>query len=99
MILPVSSHKIILSASPSRAIPKCALYFLTARLILYGYVEPQRSLIFSPFGLTPIDITFAPNDFKSTGPALYPAPFAQSKTIRIPFRLKLLGRLLFKILI
>ena len=61
--------------------PRCALCFFTANLILFGYVEPQLLLILRPFGFTPIAITFAPNDFSNSGPALYPAPFAQSITI------------------
>ena len=40
----------------------------------------------------------APKDFKSFGPDLYPAPLAQSIAILIPFRLKLLGKFDFKIL-
>ena len=46
MILLFSSHIIILSASPSKEIPRCALYFFTAFLILLGCVEPQFLLIF-----------------------------------------------------
>ena len=50
--------------------PKWALCFFTASLILFGYVEPQFLLILRPFGLTPIDITFAPKDLNNSGPAL-----------------------------
>jgi len=50
--------------------PICALFFLTANLILFGYVDPQFLLILSPFGFVPIAITFAPNDFNNSGPAL-----------------------------
>ena len=89
---------IILSASPSREIPRCALCFFTANLILLGYVEPQLLLILSPFGFTPIAITFAPNDLSNSGPALYPAPFAQSITIFSPLRLNSLVKFFFKIL-
>ena len=70
MILLFSSHKIILSASPSKEIPRCALYFFTAFLILFGCVEPQFLLIFNPFGIAPIVNTFAPRDLNNSGPAL-----------------------------
>ena len=65
-----SSHIIILSASPSKDIPMCALYFFTADLIFLGKVDPHFLLIFKPFGLIPIAITLAPNDFNNSGPAL-----------------------------
>ena len=77
--------------------PICALCFFTADLILFGNVDPQFLLIFKPFGLTPIAITFAPRDFSNSGPDLYPAPFAQSITIRKPLRLKFLGKFFFNI--
>ena len=51
----------------------------------------------SPFGLTPIVITFAPKDFNNSGPALYPAPFAQSMTILNPLRLNSFVKFFFKI--
>ena len=86
-IFPFSSHIIILSASPSKEIPTCALFFLTADLILFGKVEPHLSFILRPFGFIPIVIIFAPNSFNNFGAALYPAPFAQSKTIFNPFKL------------
>ena len=70
MIFPFSSHIIIRSASPSKEIPTCALYFLTADLIFFGKVDPHLSLILRPFGLIPIGITFAPNSFNSFGAAL-----------------------------
>ena len=70
IILPFSSHIIILSASPSKEIPTLALYFFTAALIFDGYVDPHFSLIFKPLGLTPIEMTFAPSSFKSFGAAL-----------------------------
>ena len=98
-MLPFSSHIIILSASPSREIPICALYFFTANLILFGNVEPQFLLILRPLGFIPIENTFAPRDFNNSGPALYAAPFAQSITILNPLRLKSLGKLFFKIFI
>ena len=50
--------------------PKCALYFFTADLILIGWVEPHLSLIFKPFGVIPIEITFAPKSVRSFGAAL-----------------------------
>ena len=50
--------------------PRWALYFFTACLIFFGYVEPQLLLILIPFGFTPIVITFAPKDLSSSGPAL-----------------------------
>ena len=50
--------------------PRCALYFFTANLILLGKVEPQFLLMLSPFGFTPMAITFAPRDFNNSGPAL-----------------------------
>ena len=56
-------------------------------LILLGTVEPQLLFILSPLGFTPIAITFAPKDLSNSGPALYPAPFAQSMTILNPPRL------------
>ena len=77
----------------------CALYFFTADLILFGNVEPQFLLIFKPFGFIPIAITFAPKDLSNSGPALYPAPLAQSITILKPLRLKSLGKFFFNIFI
>ena len=50
-----------------------------------------------PFGLTPIAITFAPNDLNNSGPALYPAPFAQSITILKPLKLNSFVKFFFKI--
>ena len=73
------------------------MYFLTANLILLGYVDPQFLFILRPLGLTPIAITFAPNDFNNSGPALYPAPLAQSITILNPLRLNSLIKFFFKI--
>ena len=64
--------------------------FFTANFILLGFIEPQLSFIFKPFGLTPIGITLAPNSFNNLGAALYPAPLAQSKTIFVPRKLKFL---------
>ena len=49
-------------------------------LILLGKVEPQFLFILKPFGFIPIAYTFAPRDSNNLGPALYPAPFAQSIT-------------------
>ena len=46
------------------------IHLLTANLILFGYVDPQFLLILRPFGFVPIAITFAPNDFNNSGPAL-----------------------------
>jgi hypothetical protein len=46
------------------------LYFFTADLIFLGKVDPHFLLIFKPFGLTPIAMTLAPNDFNNSGPAL-----------------------------
>ena len=64
-------------------------------LILFGCVEPHFSFILTPFGLMPTAITFAPKDLSNPGPALYPAPFAQSITILKPLRLKSLGKFFF----
>ena len=86
-----------LSASPSNDIPRLTLYFLTKDLIFLGKVDPQFLLIFKPFGEVPTLYTFAPKDFRSLGPDLYPAPFAQSIAILIPFKLKFSGKLDFKI--
>jgi len=55
--------------------------------------------MFRPLGFIPIAITVAPKDLSSSGPALYPAPFAQSITILKPLRLKPLGKFFFNILI
>ena len=55
--------------------------------------------MFNPLGLTPTEKTLAPRSESIFGADLYPAPFAQSNTIRIPLRLKLLGKLLLKIFI
>ena len=52
-MLPFSSDKIILSASPSKEIPISALCFLTKDFILFGKVEPHLSLILKPFGDVP----------------------------------------------
>ena len=79
--------------------PRCALCFFTANLILLGYVEPQLLFIFRPLGLTPIDFTFAPSELSNSGPALYPAPLAQSITIFNPFKSNFLEKFFFKILI
>ena len=49
--------------------------------------------MFSPLGFAPIDITLAPRLLSNFGAALYAAPFAQSKTILVPFRLKFLGKM------
>ena len=76
-----------------------ALCFLTDNWIFLGKVDPQFWLIFKPLGIVPTLYTFAPKDFNSFGPDLYPAPLAQSMAIFIPFRLKLFGKLLFNILI
>ena len=59
-----------LSASPSNAIPTLALCFLTADFNFEGYVDPHFSLIFYPFGFTPIEMTFAPSSFSNLGAAL-----------------------------
>jgi hypothetical protein len=75
------------------------LYFFTAFFIIFGKVDPQFLFIFKPFGLSPNDITFAPRDFNNSGPALYPAPFAQSITILNPLKLKSFVKFFFKILI
>ena len=45
----------------------------------------------------PVEKTFAPKSESIFGADLYPAPFAQSKTIRISFRLKSLGKLFLNI--
>jgi hypothetical protein len=55
--------------------------------------------MFKPFGFIPIAITLAPKDLNNSGPALYPAPFAQSITILKPLRLKFLGKFFFNIFI
>ena len=77
--------------------PKFTLCFLTKDLILFGNVDPHLWLMFKPLGDVPTSYTLAPKDFKSFGPDLYPAPFAQSMAILIPFKRKLFGKLLFKI--
>ena len=56
-------------------------------------------LIFKPLGFIPSDITLAPNSVNNLGAALYPAPFAQSITILIPFKLKFEGKFFLSILI
>ena len=66
----------------------CFMFFYSF-LILFGNVEPQFLFIFRPFGFTPIAITFAPKDLNNSGPALYPAPFAQSITILKPLKIKI----------
>ena len=53
--------------------------------------------MFKPFGDAPYSKTFAPRLLKSFGPDLYAAPFAQSITIFMPFKLKLLGKFFFNI--
>ena len=50
--------------------PTLALYFLTAVFIFEGYVDPHFSLMFNPFGFTPIEITFAPSSLSNFGAAL-----------------------------
>ena len=44
--------------------------FFTADLIFLGKVDPHFLLMFKPFGLIPIAMTLAPNDFNNSGPAL-----------------------------
>ena len=56
--------------------------------------------LFGPDGLKlsdTIEKTFAPKSESIFGADLYPAPLAQSKTMRMPLRLKSFGKLFFKI--
>ena len=96
-IFAFSSVKIILSASPSKEIPKSVLNFFVNDLIFSGYVEPHLKLMFIPFGLVPTSKTFAPKDLSNFGALLYAAPLAQSIAIFRPLSEKLFGKLLFKI--
>ena len=59
-------------------------------------VEPHLSFIFIPFGWLPITNISAPNSDNTVGAILYEAPFAQSTTIFIPSRDRLLGKVFFK---
>ena len=52
-MFPISSDTIILSASPSKDIPICALFFRTKDFIFCGKVDPQLSFIFKPLGEVP----------------------------------------------
>jgi len=99
IILPLSSHIIILSASPSNEIPISALCFFVKNLILFGKVDPQLSFMFIPFGEVPISKTFAPRDLNNFGPDLCAAPFAQSIAIFNPLRLNEEGKFFFNIFI
>ena len=83
---PFSSEKITRSASPSKAIPKSASSNLVVFAILLGNIAPQSRFIFLPLGSTPITIASAPSSKRTSGPTLYDAPFAQSKTTFIPFK-------------
>ena len=65
-----SSHKIILSASPSKDIPRFTLCFFTRNLILFGKVDPHLLLIFKPFGDVPILYTLAPKDLNRLSDAM-----------------------------
>ena len=64
-MLPFSSHMIILSASPSKEIPICALFFFVRYLILFGKVDPHLSFILNPLGVVPILFTIAPKDLSN----------------------------------
>ena len=94
-ILPFSSEKTTLSASPSKDIPTSAPCSKTAFAIFSGYTAPQLSLIFVPFGSTLVKISSAPSSLKASGAALYDAPFAQSTTILSPFKSIFLGNVFF----
>ena len=76
-----------LSASPSRAIPKSALFLFTTEANLVVLVEPPFLFTLVPSGLTFMGITSAPNSHKIVGPILYAAPLAQSITIFKPSNL------------
>ena len=80
-ITPFSSTKMVLSASPSKAIPTSAFNSNTLSIKLLGNVEPLLSLTLVPSGLTFMDTTSAPSSHNILGATLYAAPFAQSITI------------------
>ena len=44
----------ILSASPSKEIPRLTFFLLEKNLILFEKVDPQFKFIFKPFGEVPI---------------------------------------------
>ena len=92
---PCSSMNKTLSASPSKHIPISALFSRTAFCAFSGFVEPHSLLILKPSGATPRDTTSAPSSLRIWGRILYAAPLAQSATILIPPRLKLLGIVIF----
>ena len=97
IILPFSSHTIILSASPSKEIPISALCFFVKILIFFGKVDPHLSFIFSPLGEVPISNTFAPRVLNNFGPDLWAAPFAQSIAIFNPLRLNEEGKRIYNL--
>ena len=61
MIFPKWSIITTRSPSPSKAIPKSALCFKVASLMVLGCVEPTSRLILNPSGSLPIAITSAPS--------------------------------------
>ncbi|GBE41790.1 hypothetical protein BMS3Bbin09_01698 [bacterium BMS3Bbin09] len=89
---PFSSQSIVLSASPSCAIPMSALCSRTALCIPSGCVAPQFSLMFSPSGLAFIEITSAPSSSSTNGVILYAEPLLQSITTFMPSRVLPLGK-------
>ena len=74
------------SASPSNATPNAAFSAGTRACIFSRCSEPHPALIFLPSGAFPIATTSQPRERNNSGPSRYAAPFAQSRTIRKPFR-------------
>ncbi len=93
-MLPFSSEAISRSASPSKESPTSAPVSKTSLWISSGLVEPQFTFIFIPLGSLWITYTCAPNSWRSSGAALYVAPFPQSTATLSPF--KSISNVLFK---
>lgn len=82
----------ILSASPSTAMPRSALFVVTALFNESREVAPQSLSIFMPFGVLAMLITFAPSSSNTLGATLYAAPLALSTTIVRPSKLSSLEK-------
>ena len=69
-IPPFSSTRIVLSASPSRAIPTSAFTSITLLIRLSGNVDPLFSFTLVPSGFTFIGMTVAPSSHNILGATL-----------------------------
>ena len=85
-MVPVWSTAMTRSASPSNASPRSAWCSTTARDSCVGSVDPHRSLMFAPSGLSCSAVTRAPRSASTHGAISLAAPLAQSMTMRRPSR-------------